>query len=74
MKNEFRTTEQFLEIVDSCLNGNWTTAAEECVKFGFYANDLIRKQEELSVDGLGFDDPCDIARVIESATRLRYEK
>ena len=38
---EYRTLEQFEEIADNCLNGNWTDAAKGCVEYGFYANDLI---------------------------------
>ena len=43
---EYRTIEQYNEIVDSVINGNWTTAFRECVEYGFYANDLIRFYEE----------------------------
>ena len=44
--NEYRTDLQFEEIVDSVINGNWTQGAEKCVEYGFYAQDLINKQED----------------------------
>jgi hypothetical protein len=67
MKKEFRTSEQFEEIADNCLNGNWSDAAQNCVDYGFYANDLINKNKELEL----FDDLYDIAELIEIATKLR---
>lgn len=67
MSKEFRTNEQFEEIADNCLNGNWSDAAQNCVDYGFYANDLINKNKELEL----FDDLYDIAELIEIATKLR---
>lgn len=66
---QYRTTAQFEEIVESCLNGNWSQAAAECVEYGYYANDLINKQNES--DGMGFQDLTDIALVAEMAAKLR---
>lgn len=66
----YRTDEQFEEIAENCLNGNWSDAAQNCVDYGFYANDLINKNKELEL----FDDFYDIAELIEIATKLRYSK
>ena len=64
---EFRTAEQFESIADNCLNGNWTDAANECIKYGFYANDLKKHNEENQL----FDDIYDIAELAELAQKLR---
>ena len=32
---------QFEDIADDCMNGNWTTATEKCVKNGFSGIELI---------------------------------
>lgn len=66
MKN-YRTEKQFKKIADNVLNGNWTDAAKQCVKYGFYANDLRVKNEELEL----FDDLYDIAELSEMAQKLR---
>lgn len=66
MKN-YRTLEQFEEIADDCLNGNWSDAAKNCVKYGFYANDLRRFNEENEL----FDDLYDIAELAEMAQKMR---
>jgi len=67
----YRTHEQFQEIVENCINGNWQDAGRNCIEYGFYANDLIKANEE----GIypTFEEDTDIAIVIEIATRLRYE-
>lgn len=64
---EFRTDEQFETIWENCLNGNWSDAGQNCVDFGFYANDLINKNKELEL----FDDIYDLVELIEIATKLR---
>lgn len=69
---KYRTQEQFEEIVENCINGNWHDAAELCVKYGYYANDLIIKQD-LEEDGIAFEDRADIALVVELAERIRFE-
>jgi len=67
---EFRTEEQFESIADNCYNGNWTDAANECIEFGFYANDLIKhnKSNEL------FNDFYDIAELVELTQKLRNDR
>ena len=64
---EYRTAEQFESIADNCLNGNWTDSANECVKYGFFANDLRKHNEENEL----FTDLYDIAELAELAERLR---
>jgi len=66
MKN-YRTLEQFEEIAENCLNGNWTDAAENCIEYGFYAGDLILFNKEYEF----FDDLYDLVELIELATKLR---
>ena len=65
---QYRTDEQFEEIWENCLNGNWSDAGKNCVEFGFYANDLINKNKELEL----FDDIYDLVELIEIATKLRH--
>ena len=67
--NEYRTDLQFEEIVDSVINGNWTQGAEKCVEYGFYAQDLINKQEDECLPS--FNDDTDIALVAEMAQERR---
>jgi len=67
---EYRTNEQFEEIAENCLNGNWSDAGQNCVDYGFYANDLINKNKELEL----FDDIYDLVELIEIATKKRYSK
>lgn len=67
IEKKFRTQEQFESIAENCLNGNWTEAANECIEYGFYANDLRRFNEELNL----FDDLYDIALLAEMAQKLR---
>lgn len=51
-QDEYRTSEQFHEILESAYNGNWTYAAHEVVKYGFYAQDLIIGIEESTLNEL----------------------
>lgn len=64
---QYRTQEQFEEIADNCLNGNWSDAAQNCVDFGFWANDLIKMNKENEL----FDDIYDLVELIEMAQKLR---
>lgn len=64
---EYRTAEQFESIAENCLNGNWSDAAKECVKYGFFANDLRKHNEESQL----FEDLYDIAELAEMAQKLR---
>jgi len=70
--SEYRTAEQFEEIVKSTFNGNWSQGAREAVEFGFYANDLINMQEQAKAnEEIHFEDDTDIAIVIELAQKYR---
>jgi len=76
---EYRTHEQFLEIIDSAINGNWRQAAQEAVDYGFYANDLIKHfQEETEIAGtekpFQYFDSIDLAIISEMAAEIRYKK
>lgn len=42
---EYRTAEQYQDIVESMLNGNWTQAADMCIEYGFYSQDLLNALE-----------------------------
>jgi hypothetical protein len=67
----YRTDEQFEEIIDSCLNGNWTYAIKECVEYGFFAQDLINKQEEFQEMGMNTIEDIDLCILSEGAEKLR---
>ena len=69
-KKEYRTMEQFEEIAENCLNGNWSDAAKNCVDYGFFANDLRIKNEENQL----FSDLYDIAELAEMAQKLVDQK
>lgn len=73
MSKEYRTEQQYQDIVENCINGNWSDAAKNCVEGGWYASDLIRKHEELKEYGESFQDETDIAYLVEMATELRYK-
>lgn len=74
MKN-YRTDEQFNEICESMSNGNWTQAGQECVDYGFYANDLRIKQEIARDNGDNLiEDDFDFAELIEIANKIRGTK
>lgn len=86
-EKQYRTPEQFHSIVSNCKNGNWSDAARDCIEYGFYANDLVRMNEQAKndelfyTDELGdtafvypFDELTDIAFVVEIATEMRYQK
>jgi len=75
MKNyKYRTPEQYSEIVENCLNGNWRYAAQNCVDYGFYANDLIHQHKEnKEMEEFTFKDECDMVELIEIATEIRYK-
>lgn len=75
--SEYRTQEQFAEIVETMTNGNWTQAAKDCVEYGFYANDLLNALEaDDTVDECG-QRWCvlvkDFVLLIEMAQELRSE-
>ncbi len=67
----YRTDAQFEEIINSCINGNWTYAIKECVEYGFFAQDLINKQEAYQSEGLQTIEDLDLCILVEGAERLR---
>jgi len=65
----YRTEEQFIEIMENAQNGNWSDAFKGAEEYGFYAQDLIRHFEETGEDyGFEFEDLICIA---EGAQKLR---
>ena len=66
---EYRTSQQFAEISESAMNGNWTQAFKKCEEFGFYANDLIKHYEANEFNIIDFKD---IAILSEGTERLRH--
>jgi len=68
---KYRTKQQFKEISENVMFGNWTDAAELAVESGFYANDLLRmlEEEELSIISLS-----DLVILVEIMTEKRYCK
>ena len=72
---EYRTQEQFEEIMDNVVNGNWTDAAQNCVEYGFYANDLLKMLEDEEA-GMPYElgvNAADIALLVEMAAERRYK-
>ena len=70
MNKEYRTEEQFNEILHSMINGNWTQAAQQCVDYGFYAHDLVRFSEDLEELHYGLTI-ANFVELIEKATKIR---
>ncbi len=66
---EYRTTEQFTQIMENAENGNWTDAAKMAVRYGFYANDLISAYKEQNFDF--HIEPTDLAIIVEMASEQR---
>jgi hypothetical protein len=67
---QYRTKEQFFDIVDSAINGNWSEAGKSAVEYGFYANDFANKCEEY-VEEVSFFDQADFALIVEIAEKIR---
>lgn len=68
--SDYRTDEQFTDICENMINGNWTDAAKLCAEAGFYANDLKNKYEE-DPDSCGITDIWDFAELVEMASKYR---
>jgi hypothetical protein len=67
---EYGTSQQFEEISESAMNGNWTQAIKECEEYGFFANDLIKHYE---ANEFNIIDLKDIAILAEGAEKLRHK-
>ncbi len=69
---EYRTSDQFDEIVTSILNGNWTQGGQECVDYGFYANDLHLAHTLAKAEGRYTpNDIWDYVELVEIADKIR---
>jgi len=68
---KYRTKQQFKDICENVMFGNWRDAASLAVESGFYANDLLRmlEEEELSIISLS-----DLVILVEIMTEKRYCK
>ena len=66
-EKQYKTKEQFLEIVDTMINGNHSEAAFSCVEYGFYADNLQHFYESLELDS----DIWDFVELAQNAERLR---
>ena len=67
VKKQYRTKEQWDAIQTKAYNGNWSDAAKSCVKYGFYANDMINAAHEEDF----FLEISDIAILAEMAMKKR---
>ena len=66
---KFRTEEQFIEIMENAMNGNWSDAFKGAEEYGFYAQDLIANyQNTVDVYGWEFED---LVYISEGAQKLR---
>ena len=68
---KYRTKEQFKEICENMTNGNWSDAAQDCVDYGFYANDLRNAQDETEFPIIS--NVWDFVTLSEMAQQLRGE-
>ena len=68
---KFRTSKQFEKIAENVANGNWTDAAELCIKCGFYCKDLLDKFNDENYNLITIED---IAYLIELSTQKRFQK
>ena len=71
MENNYRTSKQFDTICENVSNGNWKDAAQNCVEFGFYANDLIKGFDYLEKTYFNIITERDLIFLIELATEKR---
>lgn len=60
---EYRTQDQWNEICDSAVNGNWSTARKEVEEYGFYVEDLIKYHKQDIGCGVAIITAYDIARL-----------
>ena len=67
----YRTDEQFEEIINSAINGQWTQAIKQVEEYGFYASDLIGKQEAFKSEGLPTLEDIELCILSEGAEKLR---
>ena len=70
--NQYRTEEQFLEVMDDCFNGNFEQGARNFVQFGFSAHEYIERLEEYC-EGL-VNDNVKIELLKDLATLLEVKQ
>jgi len=71
---EYRTDKQFEEIIYSAINGQWTQAMKQAEEYGFYASDLIKKQEAYKSEGLHTIEDIELCIISEGAEKIRHKK
>ena len=70
---KYRSEEQFIEMCENMVNGNWNDAGKNCAEYGFFAGD-IRKAYEEEKDERGYNlitDPLDFVELIQIAGKHR---
>jgi hypothetical protein len=70
---DYRTDKQFEEIIYSCINGQWKQAIKQVEEYGFYASDLIQKQEAFKSEGLHTIEDIELCILSEGAEKLRHK-
>jgi len=68
---EYRTKEQFNELIETAINGNWSDAAAYVVEYGFYANDLIQAYKNSYFVDSDYFEATDLCIIVEAAAELR---
>lgn len=69
---KYRTPEQWEEMTENMVNGNWTDAGKNCADYGFYSGDIRKFQEEARAEGTNLiDDDLDFCELIEIAQKFR---
>lgn len=69
-RSVYRTLEDFLDITDSCLNGNWTAAAERYNESAFGVKDFSDFMHDEHCDTFSFED---LACLVELACKIKGE-
>jgi hypothetical protein len=73
-KANYRTNEQFYDIIESALNGQWKQAIKQTEEYGFYASDLMKKQNAFKSAGLHTIEDIELCILSEGAEKLRHNK
>ncbi len=72
MKN-YRTEDQFIDLMDSAANGNFSEAAKTAEEAGFYAQDLIEHYHNtVEVYGWDFEDLVYISQMAQELRKQFY--
>ena len=62
---------QFEDIADDCMNGNWTTATEKCVKNGCSGIELIELYEDREYE---MGEECEILSLSDIVYLTMYRE